>query len=265
MKDLEQQKYWIWFSQIKGLGSKRKQKLLKIYKTPENIYLLNKDELLRVNGIGEELANKILDVQIRKNLNKYIQHMIKNKIEIININDNEYPKQLKEIYDPPISLYIKGNKEILKYTTIAVIGCREATEYGKKASKYFAYNLAKRGVNIVSGLARGIDTYSHIGAICADGKTTAVIGNGIDSIYPKENAIIAEKILEKGGIIISEYPLGTKPEKMNFPARNRIISGLSKAIIVVEAKEKSGTLLTVDFALEQGRDIYVVPRKYKFN
>ena len=134
MKDLEQQKYWIWFSQIKGLGSKRKQKLLKIYKTPENIYLLNKDELLRVNGIGEELANKILDVQIRKNLNKYIQYMIKNKIEIININDNEYPKQLKEIYDPPISLYIKGNKEILKYTTIAVIGCREATEYGKKAS-----------------------------------------------------------------------------------------------------------------------------------
>ncbi len=262
MKNLEQQKYWVWFSQIKGLGSKRKQKLLQIYQTPENIYTLNKSELLKINGIGEELANRILDIQIRKNLEKHIQYMIKNKIEIINIKDSEYPKQLKEIYDPPISLYIKGNKEILNYTTIAIIGCREATEYGRKASKYFAYNLAKKGVNIVSGLAKGIDTYSHIGAICANGKTTAVIGNGLDSIYPKENIIVAEKILEQEGAIISEYPLGTKPEKMNFPARNRIISGLSKAIIVVEAKEKSGTLITVDFALEQGKDIYVVPRKY---
>lgn len=185
--------------------------------------------------------------------------MQKYGIGIINIKDKEYPQILKNIYDPPINLYIKGNKEILNNNSIAIVGCREATEYGKKAAKYFAYNLSKKGINIVSGLAKGIDSYSHIGTFQNEGKTIAVIGNGLDMIYPSENIWIAKKILETGGAIISEYPLGTKPEKMNFPARNRIISGISKGIIVVEAKEKSGTLITVDFALEQGRDVYVVP------
>ena len=190
--------------------------------------------------------------------------MKENNIEIITINDKEYPELLKQIYDPPKKLYIKGNKNILNSNSIAIIGARETTEYGKKAAKYFSYNLGREGITIVSGLARGIDSYAHIGTICGKGKTIAVVGNGLDITYPKENEYIAQKIIETGGAIISEYPLGTKPEKRNFPARNRIISGLSKAVIVVEAKEKSGTLITVDFALEQGRDIYVVPRKYKF-
>lgn len=185
--------------------------------------------------------------------------MQKYNIDILNIRDKQYPKMLKEIYDPPISLYIIGNKEILNNASIAIVGCRGATEYGKKAAKYFAYNLSKKGINIVSGLAKGIDSYSHIGTFQNEGKTIAVIGNGLDMIYPSENVWIAKKIIETGGAIISEYPLGMKPEKMNFPARNRIISGMSKGIIVVEAKEKSGTLITVDFALEQGRDVYVVP------
>ena len=185
--------------------------------------------------------------------------MQKNNIDILNIRDKQYPKMLKEIYDPPISLYIIGNKKILNNVSIAIVGCREATEYGKKSAKYFAYNLSKNGINIVSGLAKGIDSYSHIGTLQNEGKTIAVIGNGLDMIYPSENIWIAKKIIETGGAIISEYPLGTKPEKMNFPARNRIISGMSKGIIVVEAKEKSGTLITVDFELEQGRDVYVVP------
>lgn len=189
--------------------------------------------------------------------------MQKYGIDIINIKDKEYPQILKNIYDPPISFYIKGNKEILNNNSIAIVGCREATEYGKKAAKYFAYNLSKKGINIVSGLAKGIDSYSHIGTFQNEGKTIAVIGNGLDMIYPSENVWIAKKIIETGGAIISEYPLGTKPEKMNFPARNRIISGISKGIIVVEAKEKSGTLITVDFALEQGRDVYVVPGNIK--
>ena len=149
---------------------------------------------------------------------------------------------------------------------IAIIGCRECSDYGKKAAKYFAYNLSKENVNIVSGLARGIDSYAHIGNICAVneykincGKTIAVVGNGLDIVYPKENYDVANRIIETGGIIISEYPCGTKPDKMNFPARNRIISGISDGVLVVEAKEKSGTLITVDFALEQGRDVFVVP------
>ena len=259
MKNLENKKYWIWFSLIKGLGSKRKQKLLESYKTPEKIYKLTKKELIETNGIGKKIVENILKSKDEDYLKKYILYMQKHNIDIININDENYPKILKEIYDPPISLYIKGNQNILNNTSVAIIGCRQASQYGIKVAKYFGYNLAKNEVNVVSGLAKGIDSYAHIGSICANGKTIAVIGNGIDTIYPKENINIANKILEKGGTIISEYPLGTKPEKMNFPARNRIISGISKSVIVVEAKEKSGTLLTVDFALEQGRDVYVVP------
>ena len=262
MQNLEDKKYWIWFSLIRGLGSRRKQRLLEIYKTPEKIYNLTEQELTKINGIGKETIKNIVDKNVKQYVEKHINYMQKNNIDIISIQEKEYPQILKEIYDPPISLYIKGNSTILNNISIAIIGCRQASEYGIKAAKYFGYNLSKEGINIISGLAKGIDSYAHIGAICAKGKTIAVIGNGLDTIYPKENTYLSDKIIDTGGAIISEYPLGTIPEKMNFPARNRIISGLSKAIIVVEAKEKSGTLITVDFALEQGRDIYVVPRKY---
>lgn len=275
----EEKRYWIWFSLIKGLGLKRKKQLLEIYKTPEKIYTLNKNDLLKIKGIGNETINNILDKKIRKEVDKHISYMLKNNINIISIQDKEYPNNLKEIYDFPISLYIKGNKEILNNKNIAIIGCREASDYGKKAAKYFGYNLAKEGINIVSGLAKGVDSYSHIGNLCAlieesypqnnsypqadklikCGKPIAVVGNGLDMVYPAENKKLEKKIIELGGCIISEYPLGTKPSKMSFPARNRIISGISNAVLVIEAKEKSGTLITVDFALEQGRDVFVVP------
>jgi len=185
--------------------------------------------------------------------------MEKNHIDIISIQDEEYPKLLKEIYDPPICLYIKGNKEVLNNNSIAIIGCREASNYGLSVANRFAYNLSKQNINIISGLARGIDSEAHLGAVKANQKTIAVLGNGLDSIYPKENIKLVQNILNSGGAIISEYPLGTKPKKENFPARNRIISGMSKGVLVVEAKEKSGTLITVDFALEQGRDVFVIP------
>lgn len=181
------------------------------------------------------------------------------KLETITINDRCYPMQLKQIYDAPKKLYVRGNKEILGGFGIAIVGCRDNTKYGEIITKNLAYNLAKNGVIIISGLAKGIDSFAHIGTIYAKGRTIAVLGNSIDSIYPKENEIIAQKIIEYGGAIISEYPIGSKIEKKNFPARNRIISGLSKGVIVVEAKEKSGSLITADFALEQGRDVYAVP------
>ena len=259
INNLEEKKYWIWFSRIKGLGSRRKQILLKMYKTPEKIYNLKKEEILKIKGFNEILANKIIDKDNKNNLENYIEKMQKEKISIITIDDKEYPNILKNIYDYPISLYIKGNSNILDNYTIGIVGCRNATEYGIKAAQYFSYNLAKKGINIVSGLAKGIDSCAHIGTIKANGKTIAVVGNGLDIVYPKENQYLYEKIVEENGAIISEYPLGTEPEKMNFPARNRIISGISKGIIVIEAKKKSGTLITVDFALEQGRDVYVVP------
>lgn len=257
----------MWLSLIKGLGSRKKLELLQEYGNPKKIYNLTESELLKVRGIGKELAKKILDKNIKEQIYKHIKYMQKYEIDIISINDKKYPQILKQIYDPPISLYIKGNIEILNGKNIAIVGCRNSSKYGEEAAKYFAYNLSAKGINIISGLARGIDTYAHIGNLGAMmhngndicGKTIAVVGNGIDIIYPKENKYLEEKIIKSGGCIISEYPLGTKPEKFNFPARNRIISGLSKGVLVIEARAKSGTLITIDFALQQGRDVYVVP------
>ena len=272
MENLERKRYWIWFSLIKNLGPKRKLKLLELYKNPEVIYNLTKEELLKVEGIGEETVDNIFNSKNEEILNYHIKYMKENNIDIIHIYENSYPQNLKNIYDFPISLYIKGNKEILNNKNIGIVGCRECSEYGKKAAKYFAYNLAKENINIVSGLAKGVDSYAHLGCLSTDyedknskksnnscGKTIAVVGNGVDIVYPKEHTELAKQIVERGGAIISEYPCGTKPNKMNFPARNRIISGISYGIIVVEAKKKSGTLITVDFALEQGRDVFVIP------
>lgn len=276
MENLENKKYWIWFSLIKGLGCVRKNKLLKIYGTPEEIYKLSKSELLKIDGIGDETVKNIIEAKNEKILNYHIKYMKENNIDIIHICEKSYPQILKQIYDAPVSLYIRGNKEILNGKNVGIVGCRDCTDYGKKTAKYFAYNLSKeKTINIVSGLAKGVDSYAHWGSVGANiecestkncgkkqvscGKTIAVLGNGLDMIYPKENIELANEIIRRGGTIISEYPCGTKPDKMNFPARNRIISGLSKGIIVIEAKEKSGTLITVDFALEQGRDVFVVP------
>lgn len=182
-----------------------------------------------------------------------------NKIEKITIYDRCYPEQLKQIYDTPKVLYVIGNKEILNSIGIAIVGCRDNTKYGELIAKNFGYNLAKHNVNVISGLAKGIDSFAHIGAIYAKGKTIAVIGDGLDRIYPRENIIIAKKIIEYNGCIISEYPIGSPKDKMHFPERNRIISGLSKGVVIVEAKEKSGALITADFALEQGREVFAVP------
>lgn len=252
-------KYWVWLSLISGLGAKKKKSLLQYFKTIENLYNAQKADLLKVPGIGEKYADILLNPQIRYNIDRHIEYMIKNNVDIISSDDEEYPKILKNIYDPPISLYIRGNKNILNNNSIAIIGCRDCSQYGKNVAKQLAYNISKKNMNIVSGLAKGIDSMAHEGTLLAKGKTIAVLGNGLDTIYPKENIKLAKLILDNDGAIISEYPLGEKPKKQNFPERNRIVSGISKGIIVVEARQKSGTLITVDFALEQGRDVYVVP------
>ena len=182
-------------------------------------------------------------------------------IEEINIENEFYPQQLKNIYNPPNKIYVLGNKEILKESGIAIVGARRATEYGKKVAFKFSKELSASGINIISGLAVGIDTYAHLGSLQQEciGKTIGVLGSGLDVIYPKQNINLAKEILKRGGCIISEYPLGTKPEKIHFPQRNRIISGLSKGVLVVEASEKSGSLITADFALEQGKDVFAIP------
>lgn len=183
----------------------------------------------------------------------------KSKIKTIKIDDEIYPEKLRNIYKPPKIIYLLGNEKILKQKSIAIIGCRGCTKYGMENAYKFGYELAKEDFCIISGFARGIDTYSHKGAIKAQGKTIAVLGCGLDIVYPPENIELYKQILINGGAIISEYPLGSKPEKYHFPERNRIISGLSNGVLVIEAKKKSGTMITVNFALEQGREVYAVP------
>ena len=233
--------------------------LLKKYENIRNIWNLNEKELKSNSFLSEILLLELCNESYKSNLTKYLRYINKNDIKIIKCTDNNYPQKLNNIQNKPIVLYAKGNLKNINNESVAIVGSRMASIYGKKNAYYFSYELAKRNVNIVSGLAKGIDSYSHIGALKAKGKTIAVIGCGIDKIYPKENEKLYHEILKNDGLIISEYIVGTKPEKMNFPARNRIISGMSKGIIVVEAKERSGTLITVDFALEQGRDVYVIP------
>lgn len=252
-------KYWIWISRIEKLGSIKAQKLLEIYKTPKNIWNATKEELLKIKGIGEETAMQILKEEYRIGLERYEIYMKQNNIELIHIYDKYYPKKLKTIYDKPIVLYIKGNKSILNEFSLAIIGCREHTKYGEIVAKNISYQIAKNNIVIISGLARGIDSIAHKETLKAKGKTIAVIGSSIDNIYPEENKELAKEIIKNGGTIISEYVVGTKPQKMNFPARNRIISGMTDGVVVIEAKRKSGTMITVDFALEQGKEVFAVP------
>lgn len=183
------------------------------------------------------------------------------EIKEIYINSGDYLERLRNIYDPPKKLYVLGNFKILKEKAIAIVGSRKATEYGKKVAFQISQELTKENINIVSGLAIGIDTYAHLGAISIQNQasTIAVLGSGIDEMYPKENTELARKIIQTGGCIVSEYPLGTKPNKINFPQRNRIISGLSEGVVVVEASEKSGSLITAEFGIEQGKEIFAVP------
>ncbi len=186
------------------------------------------------------------------------------KIEEIKTDSKEYPDKLKNIYDSPSKIYALGNKKLLKQKAIAIVGTRKATQYGKKIAYEFSKELAQRGINIISGLALGIDSYAHLGCIQAQGekyvgKTIAVMGSGFNNIYPKENIELARKIIKSGGCIITEYTAKTKPEKLNFPQRNRIISGLAEGILVVEANKKSGALITAEFALEQGKEVFTIP------
>lgn len=235
--------YDIWFSN-QNIENDKKLKLLEKY-TAEEIWNFS------------NLKNKNLDEE-----KKHFEIMQKENIKLISVKDFEYPHKLQVLPDKPAFLYLKGNEEILDEDSVAIVGCRMATALGKQTARSIARELANRNINIVSGLAVGIDKYAHLGALDSEiGKTIAVLGGSIESsrIYPYENMKVYERILESGGAVISEYGIGAIPEKEHFPRRNRIISGLSNKIIVVEAKRKSGALITADWALEQGKDVFAVP------
>lgn len=180
-------------------------------------------------------------------------------VELLCLDDLEYPEALKNIYDPPVVLYVRGNRQVLDSTGIAVVGTRHPTPYGLGMAERLACDLSAHGLIIFSGLARGVDSAAHRGAVQGRGKTVGVLGTGVDVIYPRENKKLVEQMLEQGGAIVSEFPMGTSPTPQNFPIRNRIISGLSTGVLVVEAGEYSGTRITARCALEQCREVFAVP------
>ena len=258
MLSIEEKKYWIWISRLPRVGSKTIRKLLDKYDILENIYKLSKEELV-ANGISQKLADILTNLKYKQNLDKYLDYMEKNKIELITIKDKKYPTKLKCIDDYPMYLFARGNFKLLNKKTLAVVGTRNCTNYGKKIAKQMGTSLVQNDIVVVSGLAKGIDTYAHIGALKREESTIAVLGCAIDKVYPKENEELANEIIQKNGLIISEYVMGSELERLNFPARNRIVSGISDGVLVIEAPEKSGALITVDFALEQGKDVFAIP------
>lgn len=249
--------YWLWLSQIPGIGTKKFMSIYKHFKDIEKVYQANEIELYGIPNLNKRDIKAIINNKDLEKVYKYMNYIKKQKVDLLLYKDQQYPNILKEIYDPPAILYCKGN---IKFNEIAIsiVGSRKASYYGLKMAEKLAYELASLGITIISGMAKGIDTYAHRGALQAKGKTIAVLGCGVDVIYPTENAELMKEI-EKKGLIISEYPLKALPRAHNFPARNRIISGLSIGTIIIEAGEKSGSLITAEFALEQGRNVYAIP------
>jgi DNA processing protein len=241
------------------IGSIRLNKLLEFFGKPENILKASGEKLTAVFGIGEKIAYKIHSLK-EEDLEKELESAKKLGLKILTVEDKDYPENLKNIPDPPLVLYVKGELSLEDKYSIGIVGSRRASIYGLNNAQRFAFELAQKGFTIVSGMARGIDTYSHRGALKAKGRTLAVMGSGFNQIYPPENEKLAEEIAQNGAVI-SEFPIDTGPFRQNFPRRNRVISGLSLGVLVVEATRNSGALITADFALEQGREVFALPGK----
>jgi len=245
---------------VENLGSVRTQALLKHFGSLEEIFQAKERGLKEVKGIGEKIAFEIIQSIRRIDLKKELDLIKRYNIKIVSFLDKGYPKNLKNIYDPPIALYVLGDLVPQDDAAIAIVGSRLASFYGIQQAERLGFELASRGVTVVSGLARGIDSSAHRGALKAGGRTLAVLGSGLLNIYPKEHRGLAEEISENGAVI-SEFPMRTIPERGNFPKRNRIISGLSLGVVVVEAAQRSGALITSDIAMEEGREVFAVPGK----
>src|SRR3954447_3958977 len=241
------------------MGPVRLRKLLEVFETPDRILAAKRDALRAVDGIGREVVDQITNWEMLVDLPAELRRIHDFGASVITAESAFYPKQLREIHAPPIVLYVWGELTERDQHAIAVIGSRRTTHYGLEAAKKLSYQLAYSGLTVVSGLARGIDTAAHHGALAAKGRTIAVIGSGLLKLYPPENAALAEKIRNGSGAIVSEFSMEIEPDRQTFPMRNRIISGWSHGILVVEAGLNSGALITATQALEQGRSVYAVP------
>lgn len=240
------------------LGPRRIKSLLDYFKTPWEAWRAFREELVRLNGFGPSVAETFVRERSKIDPDQIWEEVKKKNISVVAWDDPAYPYLLKEIYDPPPLLYFQGDLNVLQKSCLAIVGSRRHTVYGKEIAYKFAQKISNYDLTIVSGMARGIDTWAHRGVLDGGGKTAAVLGCGLDICYPAENRNLKKKILENG-VVVSEFPPGVGPMPQHFPQRNRIISGLSLGTLVVEAGEKSGSLITAGFALDQGREVFAVP------
>ncbi len=254
---MESLAYWIGFNKVRGIGPARLRALLDVFGDVESAWRAPTAALQEV-GLDRRSLATFLEVRAKLDLAAELERVTRAGVQALCWDDPGYPARLLTISDPPTVLYVRGELRPEDDWAVAIVGTRHASAYGREAARTVAADLARAGVTVISGLARGIDSQAHRAALEAGGRTLAVLGSGIDIIYPWENAKLAQDIVAKGALV-SEYPLGTQPEASNFPPRNRIISGLSRGVIVVEAGEQSGALITSDFAADQGRDVFAVP------
>lgn len=261
--DFKEKQYWVAFSTFEGIGPMRFKLLLDYFGSAKAAYNADRKQLMTI-GLGQKLIEEFIDFRNKFNFDSYFFRLKKKGIEVVCAEEQSYPETLKEIYDTPPVMYVKIKEaglisKIFSQKTIAVIGTRKMTNYGKEVTEKITSQLVKKGFVVVSGLARGVDRVAHETAIKNRGITVAVFGTGLESVYPPEHKALAAKIVESGGALISEFPLYAKITKANFIVRDRIISGLSLGVVVTEAAERSGAMVTARFAAEQGREVFAVP------
>jgi DNA processing protein len=241
------------------VGPVRLRKLLEVFHEPQQVLAAKRDQLRKVDGIGNDVADQISSWESIVDLAAELKRIREFGAAVITQESASYPKPLREIHAPPIVLYVWGELQDRDHHAIGIIGARRTTHYGMESAKKLAYQIAYAGLTVISGLARGIDTAAHQGALAAKGRTIAVIGSGLSKLYPPENQALADKIRNGNGAIVSEFSMEIEPDRQTFPMRNRIISGWSHGVLVVEAGLNSGALITASQALEQGRSVYAVP------
>ncbi|MFH0790362.1 MAG: DNA-processing protein DprA [Candidatus Omnitrophota bacterium] len=251
---------WLQLVLIPEIGARRGRKLLERFKTPKAVLEASLEDISEVENVGRDTAGKIIDSRKKIDISRQIKLIEKNNVTLVPLGSESYPASLKTIFDPPLVLFVKGEILTQDYFSIGIVGTRMASFYGRTMAEKLSRELVERGFTIVSGGARGIDTFSHQAALKTKGRTLAVLGCGVDITYPPENKKLFEEISEKGAVV-SEFPLSAPPDRRNFPMRNRIISGLSLGVVVIEAPMKSGALITVTHAIDQGREVFSVPGK----
>ena len=253
----DQKRFWVGFNRVQGIGPARLENLLNEFGDIEAAWNASAIDLEKAK-LSPRYVQALLDTRETLDLDEEMESIEEAGFHVVTWHDEEYPERLRETGAPPPVLYIWGQLEMRDRWAAAIVGTRKPTPYGRTVTQDLAAALAVNGVTVISGLARGIDGIGHQAALKAGGRTIAVLGSGLDEVYPPEHRNLAEKIAQCGAVV-SDYPLGTRPEGRNFPPRNRIISGLSLAVVIVEAGEGSGALITADFAAEQGRELYAVP------